>query len=430
VVPTGNPAVEVWGGIKMAQPRLGAAVREVLEAFVTQERAVEGGGLVDMVVSRFGKITSLGEGQNGSSTIPAQSEPFRVSSALPFSLWPASTNSSPAPSRTHSPGRPPSLLPLSFTPEPEPAVIREITASDGCIFPGTGHLGPTAVRDISAWVSNMYLWNEDRVVPRSKGGKRPRLSRPSPTPSFGSSEEHGPLGVSGRDIIDSSARVENGSVGAHAPGKSRPRSLIPAQRQSMNGGTSAASRTGRGTVASQVGATTVASTAANSSTTSNGKLLNILTFRWAGGGGGSGSEASGRGRDQNTQNPVTTETNVESYSQPGSPKFRSDTKKNGQPRFLYGYTGDLDDDEDEMDGGLHIDGADNPSGRSHGGKITERLVWLLNSKPDDRLPGKQPEIIGGDDGQGGLAELQQSSADRALRLPALKEFRVVVYLVR
>jgi len=437
VVPTGNPAVEVWGGINMAQPRPSAAVREVLEAFVTQERAVEGGGLVDMVVSRFGKVADPEEGRNRSSATPVQPEPSRVSSALPFSLWPASTNSSPVPSRTHSPGRPPSLLPLSFTPEPEPAAVREITALDGCIFPGTGHLDPTAVRDISAWVSNLYLWNEDRIVPpstRSTKGKKPRLSRLSPTPNLDSGEERGPSGVSGRGSIDPSAGVENGSAGAHVLGKSRPRSLIPAQRQPMDGvarGTSAASHTRGATAASQAGTATVTSTTTNSSTTSNGKLLNILTFGWAGGGGGSaGSEASGRGRDQNAQNPVTTETNVESYSQPGSPKFRPDIKKNGQPKFLYGYTGDLEDDEDEIEGGLNIDGVDNPSSRVNSGKITERPVWLLDRK-SDKTSGKQPRIVGGgDDEQEALVELQRSSTDRTLRPPTFKEFRVVVYLVR
>ncbi|KAF8421941.1 hypothetical protein EV426DRAFT_699429 [Tirmania nivea] len=433
VVPTGNPAVEVWGGIKMAQPRLGAAVREVLEAFVMQERAVEGGGLVDMVVSRFGKIVGHEEGGNESSATPAQPEPSRVSSALTFSLWPASTNSSPVPSRTHSPGRPPSLLPLSFTPEPEPTAVREVTVLDGCIFSGTGHLDPTAVRDISTWVSNVYLWSEDRIVPpstRSRKGKRPRLSRLSSTPNHGSGEERCPLGVSEKDSIDSSIGLENGSAGTHLPGKSRPRSLIPAQRQSMDGiarGTSAASHTRGATVASQAGTTTLASTAANNSTTSNGKLLNILTFGWAGGEGGSaGIEASGRGRYQGAQNPITTETNAaESYSQPGSPKFRPDTKKNGQPRFLYGYTGDLEDDEDEIEGGgLNNDGVDNPSSRVHRGKITERPVWLLDSKSD--IPsGKQSRIVGSDDEQ---VELQRSSTDRTLRSLTFKEFRVVVYL--
>lgn len=428
MVPTGNPAVEVWGGVKMAQPRLGAAIREVLGAFVTQERAVEGGGLVDMVVNRFGNVADPEEGKSGSSATPPQPEPSRVSSALPFSLWPASTNSSPAPSRTHSPGRPPSLLPLSFTPEPEPA-IREIIASDGCIFPGNGHLDPTAARDISTWVSNVYLWSEDRIVPpstRSKKGKRPRLSRLSPTPNLGSGEERGPPSV---DSIVSSAGVET-SAGAYVPGKSRPRSLVPAQKKSIDGmaqGTSAASHT-RG--ASQVGATTIASTVTNSSTTSNGKLLNILTFGWAGGGGGStGNETSGRGRDQNAQIPVTTETNVEGYSQPGSPKFKPTTKKNGQPRFLYGYTGDLEDDEDEIEGEFNIDGIDTPSSRVHSGKITERPVWLLDSK-SDKSSRKQPGIVGGDDKQEALAELQRSSTDQTLRPFTLKEFRAVVYLVR
>ena len=178
---------------------------------------------MDIVVSRFGEVASLGEGQNGSSATLAQSEPLRVSSALPFSLWPASTNSSTAPSRTYSP----SLLPPSFTPEPEPAVIREIIASDGCIFLRTGHLSPTAV--INGFPTCIY-GTKIGLFPlstRSKGWKGLKLGCPSPTPSPNPSEKHGPSGVSGRDIIDSSTRIENGSTAAHALGKSRPQNLIP-----------------------------------------------------------------------------------------------------------------------------------------------------------------------------------------------------------
>ena len=117
--PTGKPAVEVWGGVNMVQPRIGAAAREALEAFV------------DMAISRFGRAENL-EHTNSAIT---QSESSRAPSGLPFSLWPASTSPSPA----QSPSRPPSLLPLAFTPKPKP-ITREVTASDGCIFPGTGHI--------------------------------------------------------------------------------------------------------------------------------------------------------------------------------------------------------------------------------------------------------------------------------------------------
>lgn len=440
-MPAGNPAVEVWGGVKMAQPRLGTAVREVLEAFIEQERAVEGGGLIDMIVSRFGKAEDTEQGKIDTTATTAQPEPQRLSSALPFSLWPSSGNPSPAASRTQSPGRPASLLPLSFTPEPEPILARDITASDGCIFPGMGHLDPIALRDVTKWASNIYLWNEDRVVrtsTRNKKGKRPRLAHLSSTQTLGSGTDSSPPGFRGREASEPSPGVDNGTL-VHISDIAKPQSLIPAQRQSSEGAVQSASSAAHVRDASgltQSAIVTNSSTATSSFQTSNGKLLNILTFGWAGGGSGSGAASSGgntagapdgRGRDNTAQHPVTTEANV--GSQPGSPKFRSDNKKNGQPRFLFGYMGDLEDDEDEADGGLNIQGLETSSSRAHSGKITEKVVWLLVNNPD-RPPGKGPAAIGDEIEPGDSGELKRSSTDRTLQPSNLKENRIVVYLVR
>ena len=66
----------------MAQPRIGAAAREVLEGFAAQERSVKGGGFIDIVISRFGEAENL----EHSNSTAVQSETTWAPSGLPFSL--------------------------------------------------------------------------------------------------------------------------------------------------------------------------------------------------------------------------------------------------------------------------------------------------------------------------------------------------------
>ena len=420
--PAGNPAIEVWGGINMAQPRIGAAAREVLEGFVAQERSVKGGGFIDMVISRFGKAENL----EHSNSTTAQSETSWAPSGLPFSLWPASTSPSPAPSRTQSPGRPPSLLPLAFTPEPKPSA-REITASDGCILPGTGHLQPAALRDISTWACNLYLWHEDKITPstRTRRGKRSKPGRPMPPPNHTSGAQPSPPTLRGRKSIVSAPITENEHMGELDLIMPRSPSSGPIQMQTTDGVTGTTPKTPNTiatSISNELNLTTM------NPTSSNTKFLNLLTFGWARGGGSSiVHERRGRGRGQNTQNTVATESSVESHSQPGSPtKLKADMKKSQHPRFLYGYLGDLDnddddDDDDELDTTFYPDRPE----RISSGKITEKTVWLPDNlcslaSEDIELNGtlRLDESIG------------QTIYDRTLQSQTLKPFRMVVYLVR
>lgn len=419
--PAGNPAVEIWGGINMAQPRIGAAAREVLEAYVAQEKSIEGGGFVDMVISRFGKAEDLEQ----SNSTTAQPEPLRAPSGLPFSLWPASTSPSPAPSRTQSPGRPPSLLPLAFTPEPEP-IAREVTASDGCILPGTGHLQPAALRDISTWACNLYLWHEDKITnsTRSRRGKRPKLGKLIPTPNLTSGAQPGPPGpptLRGRKNIVSAPTNDNGYMGEHDLETSRSPSSSPIPKQTIEGAAETTPTTP--ITPSNRAASAPNELPAINPTSSNTKFLNLLTFGWAGGSGGSSAnEHKGRGGVQSTQNTIAAEPNVESHSRPVSPtKVKVDLKKSQQPRFLYGYMGDLDDDgEDELDTTVYTDRPENV----FSGKITEKIVWLpdklCSPASDIQLNGtlRPSESMG------------QTFHDHTLQSSALKPFRMVVYLVR
>ncbi|KAF8464084.1 hypothetical protein BDZ91DRAFT_730706 [Kalaharituber pfeilii] len=426
VMPVGNPAVEVWGGIKIAQPRLGAAVAEVLEAFAAQERAVEGGGFVDIIVSRFGKAEDPGQvKKDGAATASTESQ--RTASTLAFSLWPTSTKLSPSQSpRTQSPARPPPLLPVSLP--RQPPVPREFTPSDGCIFPGTGQFEPVSVRDITVWASNVYLAHEDKpgFGTRKKKQKRQRIQRFHSIPNIKSDNSLN---------IDSSpsfrGRVDSAEAGSSAdiqgdgaiPVRSRPRSLIAAHRmpQRLESGNSSAGSYRRDLPQGDMsGNTTMPSPGGGSSIPANGKLLNILTFGWA----GAGNTNDGvTGRDRVAQTPVTTETNVGSCSQPGSPKVKMDpVKSTNQPRFLYGFTGNLDEDEDDGNGDLGIDDLD------VGSKITEKYVWLVKSNSSSLGVNSELNETSRAGKTEDIPQLHRSSTEQTLRPSTLKEYRLVVYL--
>ncbi|KAI9674352.1 MAG: hypothetical protein M1829_003754 [Trizodia sp. TS-e1964] len=120
----GNPAVDIFGGIKLAQggelgigvgeEERGSGEREVLEGFVNRID-----GLVDLVVSRFG-------------------EPSRDLS------WGA-------------PGTPPG-------------------PNDGAIFLGVGYLSKKSVRDVAHWMEDLYRQGEDAYgildIPKSSRRKK------------------------------------------------------------------------------------------------------------------------------------------------------------------------------------------------------------------------------------------------------------------
>ena len=428
--------MEVWSGIKIAQPRMGATVREFLEAFVAQQRAGrEGGGIgmVDMVVGRYGKAAT--EVPPAPATVSTPPEPARGVAGLGFPFWPTPTRST-ASSRNQSPARlppPPSLLPVTL---PKQEVMpKELTASDGCIFPGAGHLDPKSVRDISVWMSDLYVYSEDLSNPaRRKRGKRQRHSRiasasPSDLLEGGGSAEGSPQpqNVRGRsgsteDSPMADARPGIDDSGETQPvGRQRPQSMMPAHRAPLPTRERSAS---------------VQSHSRKASTTNNGKFLSMITFGWKGG---------------NTQPPQDLETpastrdsNEASPAQPEGRKSTSQKRRSpGQPRFLYGFTGNLEDDAEDDEAGLNIDGVD-VGGRIPSRRITEKVVWLYakengtSQSTDIKGKGRCRDDGGVGSKEHGVLDIEgnrivrRRSTEQTIKPPVsiLKEFSIVVYMVR
>ncbi|KAI1381058.1 hypothetical protein F4677DRAFT_405751 [Hypoxylon crocopeplum] len=120
----GNPATNVFGGIKIAacgelgfgvgEEERGSGEREVLEGFVDR---VE--GLVDLIVSKFGPSEPADEDHTKDSKLTDESAP----------KW------------------------LGTADEPG--------AEDGAIFLGVGALSRKSLRNVTYWMEDLYTWGED-----------------------------------------------------------------------------------------------------------------------------------------------------------------------------------------------------------------------------------------------------------------------------
>ena len=141
----GNPAVEIYNGIKLAaggelgigvgEEDWGSGEREVLEGFIERTE-----GLVDIVVSRFGDVpSSLDNGSNEAVQAGASRSTNNVSS------WLAS--------RRH-PG-----------------------SSDGVMFSGVGALSRSSLKSVSAWMEWLYKYGEGAYGVRDNPHSAPRRKR-------------------------------------------------------------------------------------------------------------------------------------------------------------------------------------------------------------------------------------------------------------
>lgn len=142
----GNPAVDVFGGLKLSsggelgigvgEEEWGSGEREVLEDLTRNTE-----GLVDLTVSRFGEAAS----DDGSTTL--------------HELGQQETTA-------------PSWLGCGHLPE----------AHDGVIFGGIGQITRASLRDISAWVQQIYTYGEHAYGvqdnPRRQRRKRQRRKPP------------------------------------------------------------------------------------------------------------------------------------------------------------------------------------------------------------------------------------------------------------
>ena len=140
----GNPAVEVFNGLKLAaggelgigagEEDWGSGEREVFEGFIGRTE-----GLVDLVVARFGDYPQ------------ASRDTFARSSAAP-SLQDNRTDCHV--SGEHIPG-----------------------PADGVIFSGIGALSRTSVRTISSWMEWLYMYGRDCYGVRDNPSSAPRQKR-------------------------------------------------------------------------------------------------------------------------------------------------------------------------------------------------------------------------------------------------------------
>ena len=128
VLLNGNPALDLFNGLKLAaggelgigvgEEEWGSGEREVLEGFIGRT-----GGMVDMIVSRFG---------DGPATAPSQLKSTATSqtqSVISSAGWAANGQ------------------------HPRP--------SDGVIFSGIGAITRTSIRDISCWGEDMFRYGHD-----------------------------------------------------------------------------------------------------------------------------------------------------------------------------------------------------------------------------------------------------------------------------
>ncbi|KAI0164506.1 hypothetical protein GGR52DRAFT_560207 [Hypoxylon sp. FL1284] len=144
----GNPATNVFGGIKIAacgelgvgvgEEERGSGEREVLEGFVDR---VE--GLIDLVVSKFGPSDPEAD-----EDPKKEKDPKAVDDSAP--KW------------------------LGTGEEPG--------AEDGAIFLGVGTLSRNSLRDIAYWMEDLYTWSEDAYGVRDSPASIRQTRMPKKTP--------------------------------------------------------------------------------------------------------------------------------------------------------------------------------------------------------------------------------------------------------
>ena len=140
----GNPAVDVFDGIKLAaggelgvgvgEEEWGSGEREVLEGFIGRTE-----GLVDVVVSRFGAVSG------------------------PTLTAPASDSTKPVLSQNAN--------------QSIRSDENQQTPSDGIVFSGIGALSRPCVRDISNWMERLHKYEQDAYGVRDNPSSAPRRKR-------------------------------------------------------------------------------------------------------------------------------------------------------------------------------------------------------------------------------------------------------------
>lgn len=404
----GSPATIVLdsGGIKMAGGRPGKEIgdgeQRFLKGWVEKEKSR---GMVDMVAFRFGEelkdmnaatVGKRGEGQGGY---------WFWGNSAKASIVAAMSTSAPQKRNSKRPGL--------------------IMPQDGCIFPGTGALEAHSVGDISTYISELYQHGDEAA--RSSGGrrqkehrKRPKeLPKPRTFPSAGGNTSTG------------SSTIKTTKLTIEAPrATATPPPLVGSNLKPAVKADAVGSSDTRGRVAEVVAGE---SSKSRSSSNTNAKILNLLTFGWSGGSTKSSQTKNDQTESTNTATSSSPESeaipppmiNVEPISEPVDVPEDSrvaqaeldDNRKNKRARFAIGFLGDLY--AEDLDGDLEDEHSS--------GRITSRTVWAERRKKSEDNGSTKDLAVVDRSGHGKRRNsealtIKQSSMD-------LEELRIVVYTV-
>lgn len=396
----GSPSTIVLGngGIKMAGGRPGKEIgdeeKRFLNSWAEKEKAR---GMVDMVTFRFGDYVEDLKDADKDKGVQGQSG---------YWLWGNSAKSAVSAAMSTS------TLPKTKLKDPG-----LVMPQDGCIFPGTGALETHSVRDITTYISELYQHGDETSQRPGVGCKRKKhQKRPKglfKTSRSSVSGENSPVECPPRKNIPTiKPPAEELGVTLSPTG---PKLKLPVEENSEG------SSEQRGRVAVED------PSKSRSSSSTNAKILNLLTFGWSG----------GSTKDIQVENTTTASspepeptpppmTNIEPMAEqadkavdpsPGERGGNDDNIKNKRARFVIGFLGDLyaDDLDDDLGGG------------NSGGRITSRTVWAeRRKKPEGDACDKDPAVLGGQ----GPGKRRNSEAPTIKQTSLnLEEFRIVIYAV-
>ena len=374
----GNPAVDVFNGIKLAaggelgigvgEEEWGSGEREVLEGFVNRTE-----GLVDLVVSRFGDAGPAGQ------TPPIAASSSAMLSARELNLdWQVT-------------GR---------LPQP----------SDGLIFSGVGALTRSSVKSISSWAEWIHMFGHHAYGVRDNPASAPRRKfkaiLPSRLTSKSSDDQQPATSISGPPREGQDAYKELNALN----GPKIPPPLVAAASSSPAVGTK--SKSENATPNDKLGNVSVADEEAHES--SKDTIVKYLTLGVYGSTWGIPSARPPQSREFSR---VRDESEGKSAQPPVSTNSTS-RKQNTKPTgyFLIGLQGSLDEDvqffEDEQSSEPATEiKPTSTDGKEYNSRISKRTVNVERVRQDNGQIGQQ-----------------RPSEDNPLVEISTERLRVVVYV--
>lgn len=376
---------------------IGDEEQRFLKEWVEKEKAR---GMVDMVAFKFGDYTN--ESANANSGIAGK----RGEGQRGSWFWGNSAKGS------ISAGTPQKRNPKG------PGLIM---SQDGCIFPGTGALETHSVRDISTYISELYQ-HGDETSARSGGMRKQKkdltreLPKPRNSPSAERKHSAERLPRRSNSITTPTGEVSKAAVTPPPVAGSKLKSTVRAE--AAEGSTDIRERVAEATASES-----------SSSSNTNAKILNLLTFRWSGGSTKSSQTTKNQTITPNaaiTSSPqpepqpepqpmVDVEPRADSVDEPeGSEMTQAELGDNKikRARFAIGFLGDLyaeDLDDDLKD-------------ENYKGRITSRTVWVERRKKVEEDVAVVVKPRHGKRSNKEPPTIRKSDKE-------LEEFRIVVYIV-